>query len=204
MDLASDLLLEQWHAGDEDAGATLLDRYARKLVMMAQGRLQRLPSTLKSLVDAEDVVQSACRCFLGGVRAGRYAFKRSSELWQFLVVVTLNRLRQEVRRHGRLKRDVGRTKSFELADQTTNLDSALIDREPSPEEAAALIEQVTEILRQLDPQERQIVELRLNGYSYKEIGTLIQRSERMVRRYMERIRERLKPLQEPGAILSTE
>jgi DNA-directed RNA polymerase specialized sigma24 family protein len=151
MDPSSDLLLDQWHAGDEDAGSTLLDRYTRKLVLMAQGRLQRLPSTLKSLVDAEDVVQSACRCFLGGVRAGRYAFKRSADLWQFLVVITLNRLRQEVRRHGRLKRDAGRKRPMELADQTADIESALIDREPSPEEAAALIEQVTEILGQRNP-----------------------------------------------------
>jgi RNA polymerase sigma-70 factor (ECF subfamily) len=66
-----------------------------------------------------------------------------------------------------------------------------VDREPSPEEAILLTETVEELLRELDPDERPVLELSLQGFSATEISERIGRSERSVRRLRERIRKRL-------------
>ena len=66
-----------------------------------------------------------------------------------------------------------------------------IDREPTPEQAAVLAETVEQILAQLTPPERPIVELSLQGYSTREVSERLGRAERSVRRVRERVREQL-------------
>jgi len=64
-------------------------------------------------------------------------------------------------------------------------------REPTPDEAAVLAETVTGLLRQLNGDERTIVELSLQGYSTQEISEQTGRAERSVRRLRERVRKHL-------------
>jgi RNA polymerase sigma-70 factor (ECF subfamily) len=58
---------------------------------------------------------------------------------------------------------------------------------------------VEALLRDLDQDERPIVELSLQGYSTQEISTQLGRAERSVRRLRERVRQRLEQMQEDGA-----
>jgi RNA polymerase sigma-70 factor (ECF subfamily) len=66
-----------------------------------------------------------------------------------------------------------------------------IDREPTPEQAAVLAETVAQVLEDLAPPERPIVELSLQGYSTREVSEQLGRAERSVRRVRERVRQRL-------------
>jgi RNA polymerase sigma-70 factor, ECF subfamily len=70
-----------------------------------------------------------------------------------------------------------------------------IGREPSPDEATLLAETVEALLRGLDPGERKIVELSLQGYSTQEISEQLGRAERSVRRLRERVRLQLEQMQ---------
>src|SRR5947199_164230 len=63
--------------------------------------------------------------------------------------------------------------------------------EPSPADAAALTDTVGRLLRGLDPLQRRMVRLRLEGYRLDEIAATVRRSERTVRRLLEQVRWRL-------------
>lgn len=69
-------------------------------------------------------------------------------------------------------------------------------RDPTPEEAFALAETVESLLTGFDEQEQEIVGLRLQAYSEREISTQVGRSERTVRRVLERLRRRVERLYE--------
>ena len=67
-----------------------------------------------------------------------------------------------------------------------------LDRFPAPHEAVLLAETVEALFRQADdPDEREILELSLQGFSAPEIAAKLGRAERSVRRVRERVRKRL-------------
>lgn len=182
-------LLARWRQGDQQAAAELFDRYAERLIGLARSRIS---APFGQRFDPEDVVQSACRSFFVGAREGRYEVQHGNDLWQLLVVITLQKLRQQVRRNKAAKRAVKREYNFEAgAIDTHGLEPELLAREPSPMEAVALIDEVEQALRHLEPQERSVLELRLRGYNLDEIADATQRSERTVRRILERVKEQL-------------
>src|SRR5262249_27654834 len=96
-------LVARWQAGDQQAAAELFHRYAVRLIALASSRLS---SRLATRVDPEDLVQSAYRSFFSGAREGQYELQQSGDLWRLLLVITLRKLHDQVRRHTRAKRDV--------------------------------------------------------------------------------------------------
>src|SRR5262245_4565831 len=81
MDVSSADLLARWQQGDEAAAAALYARYAGRLHALAR---RRLTPQLARRLDPDDVVQSACRSFFTGARAGRYVVRNDEELWRLL------------------------------------------------------------------------------------------------------------------------
>ena len=67
----------------------------------------------------------------------------------------------------------------------------MLTREPSPVEAIALAEELEQVMRRLEPLHRRMLELALQGYGVEEIASDTQRSERTVRRVLERVKEEL-------------
>lgn len=68
-----------------------------------------------------------------------------------------------------------------------------MDRQPLPEEAAMLAELVAQLMDKLDERQRQILTMRLQGYSIEEISDEVGRTERTVIRILNHIREQLRP-----------
>jgi RNA polymerase sigma-70 factor (ECF subfamily) len=180
--------MAQWRNGDQEAAATLFQRYAERLLALARSRLA--PS-LAPHVDPEDVVQSAYRSFFTGARAGRYDLGRSGDLWRLLVAITLHKLQHQVERHTTAKRDISRVYRLSEEGSLLRVQGEMLAREPTPADAAALTDTVQKLLAGLEPLERQMVELRLQGYGLDEIAGDVSRSERTVRRLLERVKERL-------------
>src|SRR5436309_405591 len=73
----------------------------------------------------------------------------------------------------------------------SRLSRKLVAREPTPLEAAALLDELRCVLAPLSPVQRRIVELRLQGHEVEEIATSVQRSARTVRRTLARLGEEL-------------
>jgi RNA polymerase sigma factor (sigma-70 family) len=81
--------------------------------------------------------------------------------------------------------------SFGSEDSLWDIDSAIFARGPSPAEAVALVDELEQVMRRLEPLERRILEMRLQGFSLEEIATDTQRCPRTVRRTLARIRRDL-------------
>ncbi len=195
MDVQSADLVARWRDGDEAAAGELFHRYAERLIALARSRLSE---RLARHVDPEDVVQSAYRSFFTGARAGRYVLARDGDLWRLLVAITLHKLQHQVERHTAGKRNPARACPAGPRDNLLGLEAEVPDREPTPAEAAALADTLEQLFRGLEPVERRMVELRLQGWRLEEIAAQLQRSERTVRRLLERVKERLRTQKDEG------
>ncbi len=175
-------LIERYRAGDEAAAEAMFSKYVTRLVALAQSRLS---NRLSRRIDAEDIVQSAYRSFFHHARNGRFEFEQGGDLWSLLVVITLNKLRQKVEYHTAGKRRYDKEQSVE------NGGAYGAHQDPTPAETLAVVEEIERLTEGLDDTQKQIVEMRLQGYQMDEIATEVGRSERTVRRVMEKIRLRL-------------
>jgi len=185
--LSADLML-RWRDGDQQAAGELFQRYAERLLALARSRLS---AKLARHLDPEDVVQSAYRSFFVGARDGRYVLRRSGDLWRLLVGITVHKVQHQVERHTAAKRAVARECQLAEESGACGLQASALSREPTPAEAAALADTLEHMLRGLEPLDRRIVELRLQGYSLDEIAGDVRRCERTVRRILEQVKQRL-------------
>jgi RNA polymerase sigma-70 factor (ECF subfamily) len=180
-------LVARWQQGDQAAATQLFQRYAGRLVALARTQLS---AKLANRVDPEDVVQSVYRSFFADSREGRYAVERGGDLWQLLVTMTLHKLTNQAKRLGTQKRAVSREQQYGSEDSLFGL-GAPMARPPSPGEAVALADLLEQVLRDLGPPQRRIVELRLQGYNLDEIADAIPCSLSSVRRVLEGIKKHL-------------
>jgi RNA polymerase sigma factor (sigma-70 family) len=188
MDEHSSDLLRRWQTGDQSAAEALFRRYFARLHGLVRARLS---DKMAARLDADDVVQSAFRSFFTGARDGRYVLKHSGDLWRLLAAITMNKMRHAERRHAAGKRCVDLEQLPLPLRAELDEDLVWMAHDPTPEEAAILADEVQSLLRPLAPEQRRIVELRLQGYTLEEIAVEVRRSQRTVRRTMELVRERL-------------
>lgn len=171
--------------GDEQAAREVFDRYLQRLVALARARLS---DRLQQKVDADDVVQSAFRSFFVRARDGQYVIERSGELWSLLAAITRHKLLKKAEHYRQQKRSLNTDEP--LVSDAAGHDAAFT-AEPSDEEAVALSDEVAFLMRDLDPQQRTMLELRLQGQPIPDIAETVERSERTVRRFLSSFREQL-------------
>lgn len=169
-DAPSAELLVRYRDRDQAAAEELFRRYAERLTALARSRLS---SALAARVDPEDVVQSAYRSFFRLARDGGVELHESGDLWRLLARITLRKVCRTARRHRADCRSVEREQPGE--------DDAL-SHGPTPEDAAALLDELRAALAPLSPLQRRIVELRLHGHEAEAIAEQVGRSARTVRR----------------------
>ncbi len=175
-------LMARWQAGDQGAAEELFRRYAGRLQALVRSRLS---ARLARHVDPEDVVQSVYQSFFVGARDGRFVLSRGGDLWRLLVSITLNKLCRRAEQEAAPKRSAGLGRR-----RRGGLEGAPA-RDPTPAEAAGLADTLEQALRGLSPAQRRMVELRLQGYALEEIALDAHRSERTVRRLLDRVKDRL-------------
>lgn len=190
----SQWLLARWRDGDQEAAHELFRRYSERLLALVRSRLSH---KISARLDPEDIVQSVYRCFFSNVGQDHVVLERSGDLWRLLVTITMNKVIDQTRRQSAGRRSVERELHGSFADDEFGPGSEVLARGPSPEDAAAVLEEVEHVMNSLEPLHRRIVELRLQGHSTAEIANEVQRTERTVRRVLELVRESLgKRLQE--------
>src|SRR5687767_5800559 len=184
---SADLLL-RWRGGDQDAAGEIFQRYTERLLALTRNRLS---ARLTRQLDPEDVVQSAYRSFFIGARDGRYVLQRSGDLWRLLVAITVHKLQHQVERRSARKRAGAREVLLDEDRDAAGVKAETLAREPTPAEAAALADTLESLLAPLEPLQRQMIALRLEGYSQEEIAKKVARSERTVRRALEQFKQGL-------------
>lgn len=176
-------LLARVHRGDERAVEELLDRYVSRLIRLARSRL---PPKLARRLDPEDIVQSACRSFFRRAGAGLYELGEDEELWHLLATITVNKARKAVTRHTARKRTVDSEQSTPRDPRHATLSPEALAHDPSPEQAAILIEETERLMSEVTRLQRRILQLRLQGHTIAETARQAECSQRTVHRAMER------------------
>jgi RNA polymerase sigma-70 factor (ECF subfamily) len=184
--------MNRLRARDQAAATEVFRRFAARLVGLARSKLD--PQTRRK-VDPEDVVQSAYRSFFTRYGAGSLAISTWNELWCVLTVITVRKCSNQVTHFRAGRRSVSRETSAHTWEDFVGA----IDREPTASEAAMLAETVERLMLGLNPDDRAIIELSLQGYTVPEISARLGPSERTVRRLRERVRLRLLDRQEKPA-----
>src|SRR5271156_4088330 len=104
--LTDDSLVRRLRAGSETAADRIYGRYVARLRGLAQAKLT---ADLAGRVDPDDIVQSVFRRFFQAARRDDYTAPGGEDLWDLLLVITLNRVRSEQAFQRAAKRDVRRT-----------------------------------------------------------------------------------------------
>jgi RNA polymerase sigma-70 factor (ECF subfamily) len=195
MDDASVNLLARWQSGDQQAASELFHRYAERLIALAHSRLS---AKLATRAAPEDVVQSVYCSFFAGARDGRYVLQQSGDLWRLLVTITLNKVQHQLKRHTSGKRSITMEQPLETGDGSLLIPPELLVNEPTPDESVALTELVEKVMAPLEPLQRRIVELRLQGHGVTEIAEMTGRTRPTVRRVLDRVKEQLAEEEELG------
>jgi RNA polymerase sigma-70 factor (ECF subfamily) len=177
-------LIDLWRQGDQDAARQIVERYLDRLLHLARGRISQ---RLAGRVDAEDIVQSVFRTFFVRLKDGRFVFADQDDLSKLLMRITLHKTLRQVAFHKAAKRDPHM--ETERGEHHREQLLSLLDREPTPEATVAFLDHLEHFLSQLEPLERQILELRIQGYSNDEIVQRLDlRYDRKIRRALERVR----------------
>jgi RNA polymerase sigma-70 factor (ECF subfamily) len=192
------VLMGRLRTGEDAAAREVFVRFAARLAGLAR---RHLDARVGAKVDPEDVVQSAYKSFFLRQRDGALDVGTWDGLWGLLTMITLRKCADRAAYYRAEKRDVARETGTGSADDSTpGVVEMALDREPQPDEAAALAETVEALFRTIDdPDERAILELSLQGHTATEISEQLGRAERSVRRIREHIRKRLERMQtDPG------
>jgi RNA polymerase sigma factor (sigma-70 family) len=178
-------LMARLRTGQDSAASQVFHRFASRLIVLARGRLS---PKLRQKVDAEDVLQSVFHSFFARYAAGQFSVPDWDSLWGLLTGITLRKCARRAEHFQAARRDV-RREAPPATDSAQGWEAWA--REPTPEEATLMTETVRELLDRLEPREREMVALSLQGFSAAEISEKIGWGERTVQRILARIRKRL-------------
>lgn len=179
--------VQRHRQGDPDAAGELFAYYAQRLSRLAEQHLSR---KLAGRVDGDDVVQSVFRTFFRRSARGEFKIDSSAQLWRLLVKITVLKARTQGRRHTAALRNVGAEEAGADKDWLV----AATAREPGPEEAAILADQIEVLLQGLPSLYSNLLELRLQGYTAKEIVSRLGVSRTTVYRALGVLQQRLREI----------
>jgi RNA polymerase sigma-70 factor (ECF subfamily) len=167
----------------EAAARQLFDTYVHRLLPLARGHISQ---RLARRIDPEDVVQSVFRTFFQRIREGRLRLDEQDDLGKLLVGMTVRKALRQVAFHQADRR----TPSLEVYRPASSGPEPpeFCAPEPSPDMVVAFVDQLEHFLDRLRPQDRPILEMRLQGYRNDEIAQHLGKSDRHVRRVLGHIR----------------
>ena len=187
---AFDELMVRLRDGNEFAAAEVFNRFVYRLIALARSQFD---TWIRHRADPEDVVQSVYRSFFTRCAHGQFRLADWDSLWGLLAVITLRKCVNRVEYMRAARRDVLR-EVHPWADGPLAIAEA-VARDPGPSEAAALTETIEVLMRRLPPRDSQILSLHLQGYEIPEIAEQVGRSQRTVRRALDRAHNELSRLQ---------
>lgn len=182
-DLTSDRsLLRRFRLGQDDAPTQLYFRYAARLKALAT---KQTGTDLSRRVDPEDIVQSVFRTFFRRAAEGHYDIPQGEEIWKLLLVIALNKVRSAGAFHRAARRDIRATTGAEP------LEGVAADQQGDEQALTVLKMVVEDLLTGLPENQRQMIELRIDGHEIAEIAATVGRSKRSVERVLQEFRTRL-------------
>jgi RNA polymerase sigma-70 factor (ECF subfamily) len=150
-------------AGDDQAARELVERY--EPVIRRQVRVRLSDPRLASRFDCADVCQSVMASFFVRAAAGQFDLEQPDQLLRLLVVMARRKVSEQVRRHRAGRRDYRRS-DVRGPGHLEGRSAA----DPSPSRLVAGRELLEEFRRRLTDEERQLADLRAQGFEWAEIA----------------------------------
>jgi RNA polymerase sigma-70 factor (ECF subfamily) len=178
-------LLARVRAGDQDALAELLRQYEPKIRLTARYLLRPI---LRRYLDSIDVAQSVQFDLMRGLRGGSFDLADSETFVALAVTV----VRRKVAQHWRHLQTEHKLR-FGPSDEPGRPASRLPSPE-MPDDPARTVQQNEDLQafwQLLDPTERRVLELRLQGYTTEEAAAEMGCAANVLRVRLSRLRKRL-------------
>lgn len=179
-------MFRQFREGDRSAAQQLWERFFPRLLRLAAKTLNGRP---QRVADADDALQNSFFRFFRQSERGDFGenFKRD-DLWNVLAVITIREALKQTRRESAQKR--GGYKVNTEADLLSNRHPASsLDDLVGASVANEAILGCQELLMMLEPKLRANVLLKLMGYYVSDIASILECSERSVKRNLSRVRQ---------------
>ena len=181
-----ELLLAAARSGDEVAMQRLIQQYEPELRIVARNRLG---AALRPHLDTVDLVQSVHRSLMIGLRDARFDISSPKKLIALAVTIVQRKAARHWRHLKRQQRLSGHDDSkSDLVEQLIALKSE--QRRETNELANR--EWLSQWLERMDDVERQLIELRLEGYSTTEAAQKLNLDADVLRVKLSRLRKRLR------------
>lgn len=149
----------------QKAAREIWKRYLPAILELAK---KRLSPQVRRREDEEDVAQSMFKSFCARQQRGEFNIKDRNDLWRLLITIVVNKARNVANHHRRGKRSIGR--EHVDADDRAPAANLLPDQDPTPADAAVLVEELEQRLSVLPADLRQIAQWKLEGFSNEEIA----------------------------------
>ena len=159
MDSSFGDLIQQVRAGHQDAAAELVRRYESAIRRAVRFRLYN--PRLRSLLDSVDICQSVLASFFVRTAAGQYDVDTPEQLVRLLTTMARNKLATHAR-----KKHVNAVRRLDDLAEAREPQST----EPDPGDEASAQEVCRAALMRLNPDERELVELRNQGFDWASIA----------------------------------
>jgi RNA polymerase sigma-70 factor (ECF subfamily) len=154
-------LLRRVRRGDPDAAEELWRRF--EPLLRREARLRLRDPRLRRRFDESDVCQSVMASFFVRAAAGQFELDSPEQLQHLLLRMGRNKLATHARRHEAECRDVRR------AEHLPENHAEPASPDPSPSQTVAWREVLQQFRDRLDPEERQLADLRAQGVAWADI-----------------------------------
>ncbi|MFO0946917.1 MAG: sigma-70 family RNA polymerase sigma factor [Planctomycetota bacterium] len=179
-------LLAKARTGDNSALTQLVEKYEGEIRMVA--RVQLGPA-LRPHLDSIDLVQSVHRSLMLGLRSNKFEITDPESL----IALALTMVRRKVARHWRhLQRQQRLSRGPEADTHFPNLLASLSSPQSDPAEIAQRNDAIAKLWSHLDPSERKVIELRMQGHSTVEVAETLHLDADVLRVRLSRLRQRLR------------
>lgn len=186
-DRSIDGLLARTMAGDRQAMATFIYHYGDRILRRLDGKLS--PSA-RSIIDSQDILAIVLASIDQYIASGAYRVEHEEQIWSLIWTIGERAVWQQNKLAAR-----ARSRPVQPADQAVS------------QESMAIIERDEEVKRILGAaicgRDQDILVLWLRGFSFTEIGCMVEATPEAIWKRWERIRRRIREaevdFEDPGA-----
>jgi len=178
-------LVAKARSGDAAAMVELTKRYEPEVRTVAR---LRLGPALRPYLDSVDLVQSVHRSLMMGLRDAKFTFTGPSDLVALAVTIVRHKAARHWQRVKRQERHSGGGANEDLPSLIQGLSSPGED----PAATVAYHDAVKAICERLDPLEKQLLELHLQGYRTADAAEILNQNPDVLRVKLSRLRAKLR------------
>ncbi len=180
-------LLHRLENEESDAARRIWDRFIHRLIYESRDRLMNLP---RRAVDEEDVAAMAFQAFFDGVAQNSFQrLENRDDMWQVLAMLAERRAMDVMRMELADMRGGGKNRGESVFENLLGEDSAAggIGEMPDlePEVIDGFTKETRERLEELEESVREVVMLKLQGYTNEEVSEQLDMALRTVERKLQ-------------------